>query len=122
MALGLKLAAWGLKLVARSLILWENHNPGSSRSHRPLDIFTMQLPPGSRRAHVELIPMGPLPFPITAGSLAAVLPVLYPGLSFMSMIIFAWSLQLQAELEAWCLKPVACGPDQGARYLQCRLF
>ena len=110
MALGLKLAAWGLKLVARSLILWENHNPGSSRSHPPLDIFTMPLPPGSRRARVELIPMGPLPFPITAVFPAAVLPVLYPGLSFMSMIILACCLELVAcrlQLQAWGLKLVA---------------
>ena len=72
----------------------------------------MHLPPGSRRARIELTPMGPFPLPITAVSPAAVLPVLYPGLSFMSMIISAWSLQLQAQLEAWCLKLVACGPDQ----------
>ena len=101
------LVACRLMLVACCLTRWENHNPGSSRSHPPLDIFTMQLPPGSRRARVELIPMGPLPFPITAVSPAAVLPVLYPGLSFMSMIIFAWSLQLQAELEACRLMLVA---------------
>ena len=76
----------------------------------------MHLLPGSRRARIELTPTGPFPLPITAVSPAAVLPVLYPGLSFMSMIISAWSLQLQAQLEAWCLMLEAWGPDQNERY------
>ena len=67
----------------------------------------MQLPPGSRRARVELTPMGPFPFPITAVSPAAVLPELYPIQSFMSMIILACRLELQAQLEAWRLELAA---------------
>ena len=81
----------------------------------------MQLPPGSRRARVELIPMGPLPFPITAVSPAAVLPVLYPGLSFMSMIILACCV----ELVACRLQLVACGFKLDACALEldaCRLL